>query len=489
MRGIAARTATISASPVGQVPGGPHGLAGVRHWSTCTLLKATLPTALLVVLGACRDDNETPHGADSDGTSNSAPVIVGTPATKAVAGVTYEFVPDAADADDDVLTFAIENRPDWATFSPTTGRLSGRPPASAAARVYADILISVSDSKAVADLPAYDLEVESDPDFANVPENSGTCTKLTSELPQKMWETAATFDPETGELVHHGGHVTYEQSSYTYLYHPDNGTIRRAKPRRTPPRVCLQDGTYAESRKVSVFAHGLSGHGSMPPGEFKNGIYTALETADETGPWLYDSAKDDFEYARTVGNRFTSFQHAPMAYDASSDVVYSLGETELFIYSVQLNKVFRRALPIELHRRRDYGAAVDPIHRKLVIFGGVSPTQWQYLRSDLGLPDSEFQNHVKKDTWMYRLEDDTWEKLPQTVQPPRGYPGSDFIKYMMVYEPRNGNILLRVTPIEDVVYDRAPVASGRDLGLQYLCSAVEEADSRRRTTLPGLDDL
>ncbi len=105
----------------------------------------------------------------------------------------------------------------------------------------------------------------------------------------------------------------------------------------------------------------VSGHGSMPPGEFKNGIYTALKTADETGPWLYDSAKDDFEYARTVGNRFTSFQHAPMAYDASSDVVYSLGETELFIYSVQLNKVFRRALPIELHRRRNYGAAVDPV--------------------------------------------------------------------------------------------------------------------------------
>ena len=455
MRGIAARTATISASP---------GRAGAwrttrsRRSSTLVnlhLLKATLPIALLVVLGACRDDNETSGGADSDGTSNSAPVIVGTPATKAVAGVTYEFVPDAADADEDVLTFAIENRPDWATFSPTTGRLSGRPPASAAARVYADILISVSDSKAVADLPAYDLEVEDDPDFADVPEISGTCTRLTSELPQKMWETAATFDPETGELVHHGGHVTYEQSSYTYLYHPDNGTIRRAKPRRTPPRVCLQDGTYAESRKVSVFAHGLSGHGSMPPGEFKNGIYTALETADETGPWLYDSAKDDFEYARTVGNRFTSFQHAPMAYDASSDVVYSLGETELFIYSVQLNKVFRRALPIELHRRRNYGAAVDPIHRKLVIFGGVSPTQWQYLRSDLGLPDSEFQNHVKKDTWMYRLEDDTWEKLPQTVQPPRGYPGSDFIKYMMVYEPRNGNILLRVTPIEEVVYDRS----------------------------------
>ena len=449
MHGIAARTATNSASPC---RAGAWRTKRSRRSSTLVYLqplKATLPIALLVVLGACGDDK-----ADSDGASNSAPVIAGTPATKAVAGVTYEFVPEAADADEDVLTFAIENRPDWATFSPTTGRLSGRPPASAAARVYADILISVSDSKAIAQLPAYDLEVESDPDFDNVLEISGSCTRLTAELPQQMWETAATFDPETGELVHHGGHVTYEQSSYTYRYDPDDGTIRRAKPRRTPPRVCLQDGTYAESRKVSIFAHGLSNHGSMPPGEFKNGIYTALRTADETGPWLYDSATDDFEYARTVGNRFTSYQHAPMAYDASSDVVYSLGETELFIYSVQLNKVFRRALPIELHRRRNYGAAVDPIQRKLVIFGGVSPTQWQNLRSDLGLPDSEFQSHVKKDTWLYRLEDDTWEKLPPTVQPPRGYPGSDLIKYMMVYEPRNGNILLRVTPIEDVVYDR-----------------------------------
>jgi len=327
MRGIAARTATISASP-GRA--GAWRITRSRRSSTLAkphLLKATLPIALLVVLGACGGSSETSGGADSDGTSNSAPVIVGTPATKAVAGVTYEFVPDASDADEDVLTFVIENRPDWATFSPTTGRLSGRPPVSAAARVYADILISVSDSKAVAKLPRYDLEVESDPDFADVLEIPGTCTRLTSELPQKMWETAATFDPDTGELVHHGGHVTYAQSSYTYLYDPDNGTIRRAKPRRTPPRVCLQDGTYAESRKVSVFAHGRSGHGSMPPGEFKDGIYTTLRTADETGPWLYDSAKDDFEYARTVGNRFTSYQHAPMAYDASSDVVYSLGET------------------------------------------------------------------------------------------------------------------------------------------------------------------
>jgi hypothetical protein len=124
------------------------------------LLKAALPIALLLLLGACRDDKERWAWLDSDGTSNSAPVIVGTPATKAVVGVTYEFVPDAVDADEDVLTFAIENRPSWATFSPTTGRLSGRPPASAAERVYAGIRISVSDKTAVAELPVYNLNVE-----------------------------------------------------------------------------------------------------------------------------------------------------------------------------------------------------------------------------------------------------------------------------------------------------------------------------------------
>ncbi len=224
----------------------------------------------------------------------------------------------------------------------------------------------------------------------------------------------------------------------------------------------------------------------MPPGEFKNGNYTSLKTADETGPWLYDSAKDNFEYARTVGKRFTSFQHAPMAYDASSDVVYSLGETELFIYSVQLNKVFRRALPIELHRRRDYGAAVDPGNRTLVIFGGVSPTQWQYLRTERGLPDSEFQKHVKKDTWLYRLEDDTWEKLTQTVQPPRGYPGSDFIKYTMVYEPRNGNILLRVTPIEDVIYDRSQWPRAETWAFNAYSREWKKLTLRGEPRFPGL---
>jgi hypothetical protein len=41
-------------------------------------------------------------------------------------------------------TFRIENRPDWATFSPSTGRLSGTPSASDVGS-YSGIVIMVSD--------------------------------------------------------------------------------------------------------------------------------------------------------------------------------------------------------------------------------------------------------------------------------------------------------------------------------------------------------
>jgi len=135
-------------------------------------LKRAVPIALFIVLGACRLDGE--DNAASDDSANAVPTIVGTPETKAVVGQTYEFAPEATDPDEDVLTFEIDNRPGWASFSPSTGRLSGRPPASAAARVYGDIRISVSDNKAVAELPAYDLEVEADPSANTAPTISGS---------------------------------------------------------------------------------------------------------------------------------------------------------------------------------------------------------------------------------------------------------------------------------------------------------------------------
>jgi hypothetical protein len=91
-------------------------------------------------------------------TTNNPPTISGTPAPTATQGTAYSFQPTAADADSDPLTFAIANRPTWATFNVNTGLLSGTPGASNVG-AFTNIVISVSDGKASAALPAYTLTV------------------------------------------------------------------------------------------------------------------------------------------------------------------------------------------------------------------------------------------------------------------------------------------------------------------------------------------
>jgi hypothetical protein len=93
-------------------------------------------------------------------TGNTAPTISGTPPTSVAAGSAYAFTPTAKDANGDALTFSISNKPAWATFSTTTGRLSGTP-SSAQTGTFSNIVIKVSDGKATASLPAFAIVVSS----------------------------------------------------------------------------------------------------------------------------------------------------------------------------------------------------------------------------------------------------------------------------------------------------------------------------------------
>lgn len=89
-------------------------------------------------------------------TANTAPTISGTPSKNATVGSAYSFQPTAKDANNDSLGFSIQNKPSWASFSTTTGRLSGTPSAAA---THANIVISVSDGKATTKLPAFSIVV------------------------------------------------------------------------------------------------------------------------------------------------------------------------------------------------------------------------------------------------------------------------------------------------------------------------------------------
>jgi hypothetical protein len=94
--------------------------------------------------------------------ANTPPQISGNPADSVTAGQAYSFTPTASDPEGQQLTFSIANRPSWASFNTTTGRLSGTPTASQVG-MYSNIVISVSDGSMSSSLPAFSIAVASAP--------------------------------------------------------------------------------------------------------------------------------------------------------------------------------------------------------------------------------------------------------------------------------------------------------------------------------------
>jgi len=91
---------------------------------------------------------------------NTAPIITGTPATTVAQDVAYSFTPAVSDVDaGDTQVFSISNKPAWATFSTTTGALTGTP-VNGDIGVTSGIVITVTDSAtATASLAAFALTV------------------------------------------------------------------------------------------------------------------------------------------------------------------------------------------------------------------------------------------------------------------------------------------------------------------------------------------
>jgi hypothetical protein len=118
------------------------------------LLCTTLAVFALTACGGGGSDESTPTAPVQ--TPNSAPVISGTPATTATAGQAYSFQPSASDADNDSLTFSVVNKPTWASFNESNGRLSGTPTSTGTA---SDIRISVSDGKTSVAMTAFAITV------------------------------------------------------------------------------------------------------------------------------------------------------------------------------------------------------------------------------------------------------------------------------------------------------------------------------------------
>jgi len=117
---------------------------------------ASLIAALLLLTG-CSSSYQS--GSGSSPIANPlATTISGQPVTALNAGTAYAFSPTASDANGVALTFAIQNKPAWATFDTSTGELAGTP-GTADIGSYHGILISVSNGVATAALPAFSISV------------------------------------------------------------------------------------------------------------------------------------------------------------------------------------------------------------------------------------------------------------------------------------------------------------------------------------------
>jgi len=144
-------------------------------------------------------------------------------------GQSYAFRPIVRDPDGQRLGFTIANRPAWATFDRTSGRLAGRPARSLAGRLYRNILVCASDGRARACLPAFSIRIAASnraPRISGTPSRTARVGAGYSFKPrafdadrQRIWflivnkPAWATFDRQTGRLsgtprAFHAGRTT-----------------------------------------------------------------------------------------------------------------------------------------------------------------------------------------------------------------------------------------------------------------------------------------
>ena len=144
--------------------------------------------------------------------SGNPPTISGNPASGVTVGSAYSFTPATTDPSGKPLTFSIQNPPSWATFSTSTGTLSGSPVASQVGS-YSGIVISVSDGTQSASLPAFSIKVAATLTLSGTPatqvnvgqaysftptSNAPAGTALTFSIQNRpAW---ATFTAKTGML-------------------------------------------------------------------------------------------------------------------------------------------------------------------------------------------------------------------------------------------------------------------------------------------------
>jgi len=152
---------------------------------------------------------------------NDIPVITGTPTTTVAEESSYSFTPSTSDVDSTSFTYSITNKPSWATFSTTTGALTGTPTNDDVGST-SNIVISVSDDVDSVALPSFAIEVTS----TNTAPIVGALSISLNEDEESKVDLSATDtdddDTLTLSIVSEPANGTLtSSSSNTWTYQPD----------------------------------------------------------------------------------------------------------------------------------------------------------------------------------------------------------------------------------------------------------------------------
>jgi len=166
-------------------------------------------SCVIVLATGCKGGDGS--GGTSAAASAGAPTISGTAKTTAPVNAVYDFTPSATDPNGDALSFQIQNKPVWATFSTVTGKLSGTPTLAQVGN-YSNIVISTSDGAQTVALPSFTITVG---------EGSSTTVTISWTAPTENIDgTAAELG---GFLIAYGT----AEDALTQTVRIDNGSVSR----------------------------------------------------------------------------------------------------------------------------------------------------------------------------------------------------------------------------------------------------------------------
>jgi hypothetical protein len=188
---------------------------------------ATLIVASALVSGCGNDDENTlaeqpaSPTTPSPSAQNKAPKISGKSASAISVGEDYKFQPSASDPDKDLVTFTIANKPKWAKFDATSGKLSGTPSAKDVGG-YDAIEIAATDGHNVTPLPAFTLLVRN--------ADASEAVSIAWTAPTKYID-GATLTDLAGYRIHYGK----ESQNYENSVDISNASLTRFVLESLPP--------------------------------------------------------------------------------------------------------------------------------------------------------------------------------------------------------------------------------------------------------------